>query len=371
MKKSLILAAAVSVALTSCMNETENLGQQEQSENLISFASPFVGLNSRGGEGLGYMPGEIAGQTYSTKEKFNIFSFYSADKKSYTDYIINETVSYFESINAWAPSTNYAWPLNGSLTFLAYSPAGAFPEKSKVQASNRGLFISDFTVPKEVSKQFDLMYTEPSTYDCKSSSKEPVQLKFKHALSSVDVKLNIIGENYANGNVTNVTLDGISFNNIKDNADFVTNVDRNSVSQDWTNYASSTEDYSYNLNNDMTVVSDAVNMKVGTTITFKNKMLLLPQTADASRNFNPAKDPCIAINLLYKATNGKNIKQTAYVDLTNVNSKNGFMKSKMQWEKGIRYIYNVTLHLDNIVATATVEEWKMDSNSETNKDFSE
>ena len=229
MKKLFFIAAMAGAALVSC---TKNEPAPFESEQQITFAAPVVGLNTKAvNEVWNNYPTDAA-------YDFVVWGYYYAGG-TYTafadgqPYMNNVTVSYDGTLSGWAPATSYYWPKNGSLTFIAYSPA-TLKATEDITVTKAGIQIEDYTVDADAAKQVDLLFSERA-YNKKSvdddfagsgeTDKEPsvtddryagVHLSFKHALSSILFTARTKGT-YTG---TTITLKEISLLNVKSSGTF-------------------------------------------------------------------------------------------------------------------------------------------------------
>lgn len=155
---------------------------------------------------------------YDENEKFVAYaafaenSFNVSDHNSYTYFWNNnsptEICSHNSNYYAWAPAAPYYWPLIGTLTFQAYSPAdlGANSAPSFNWADwSEGFTFTNFQIPG-VGDQYDLMYSErvencrrsdytrnAQAYDDDSDQTggfayNGINIAFKHALCLAEIQ---------------------------------------------------------------------------------------------------------------------------------------------------------------------------------------
>ena len=191
MKKFMLLATAVGMTLTSCVNDEESA--MMGSRSVIAFDAPVM-KTSRAN-----VLGEITGVKYPQGETFKVFS------KIYTGNYAGWTAStgiqnYFaeagdeakhEGGTYWSTSNVYYWPDAGyNLAFAAYSPANlgqaSLDASATVTRNEQGFFIENFVSEASSDNQYDLMYSH-TVYDRNKSNNAStaVALKFEHALSSI------------------------------------------------------------------------------------------------------------------------------------------------------------------------------------------
>ena len=158
MKKSMFLAAVAAMVLAGCTKDESIVEQQEIGFQPLAYKASQTKANV------------ITGATYGTDApSFGLFAYQLADGKTFdTDkadaklYIDNKEVSY-ESGN-WRTNPKSFWPLQGSLTFVAYSPYSIYQDvdynindAGNVASANSVLTISDFEAG--TTGQKDLMWS--------------------------------------------------------------------------------------------------------------------------------------------------------------------------------------------------------------------
>lgn len=191
MKKFMLLATAVGMTLTSCVNDEESA--MMGSRSVIAFDAPVM-KTSRAN-----VQGEITGVKYPQNETFKVFcKIYSGNYAGWTT--STEIKNYFaeagdeakhEGGTYWSTSTIYYWPDAGyNLAFAAYSPAilgdACTAASTKVERKEEGIVITDFVSEDNSDNQYDLMYSH-TVYDRNKSNNaaSAVSMQFEHALSSI------------------------------------------------------------------------------------------------------------------------------------------------------------------------------------------
>lgn len=191
MKKFMLLATAVGLTLTSCVNDEESA--MMGSRSVIAFDAPVM-KTSRAN-----VQGEITGVKYPQDETFKVFSkIYTGNYAGWT--ASTDIKNYFaeagdeakhEGGTYWSTQTVYYWPDAGyNLAFAAYSPAilgdACTAASTKVKRTDAGIEITDFVSEDDSDNQYDLMYSH-TVYDRNKSNNaaSAVSLKFEHALSSI------------------------------------------------------------------------------------------------------------------------------------------------------------------------------------------
>lgn len=190
----MFLAAVAAMVLAGCTKDESIVEQQEIGFQPLAYKASQTKANV------------ITGATYGTDApSFGLFAYQLADGKTFdTDkadaklYIDNKEVSYTDE--NWRTNPKSFWPLQGSLTFVAYSP---YSEKSKAShaidksgaTAKSVLTIAGFQAGTEGQK--DLMWsthTEDQTsngsvnnYPEASPTYAGVPILFNHALCRIKI----------------------------------------------------------------------------------------------------------------------------------------------------------------------------------------
>ena len=306
-KKAYLIMATAAMLLSACTIS-------EITSSKISFA-PVASKATRA---------IITGTTYPQSEHFIVSAFHDGS----APYFENEEASYNSTIALWATSTDQYWPLGGSLTFKAYSPAGV--TGLSIDQTN-GVAVEDYTVQNTTQMTTDFCYATATVADC-STHPESVPLTFSHALSQVVFRVKAADYyNDANREVT-LSLTSLSLDNVYSVGDFADGT--------WSNQNT---EYDYTLSNATTALTYGAG-NVPDTIDICT-YLLLPQTLSNSADL----------------TVGYTIAQT--VNSTTFTFENAPVTIPLrgtitQWEPGKKYIYTLSIGLnDNITFTATTDVW--------------
>lgn len=364
MKKFFFLAALAGAVLVSC---TKNEPAPFESEQQITFAAPVVSPNTKAvNEVWNNYPTDAA-------YDFAVWGYYYAGG-TYTTfaggqpYMNNVTVSYDGDLGGWAPATSYYWPKNGSLTFIAYSPA-TLKETGKVTVGATGIQINGYNVDTDAAKQVDLLFSEraynkksvddgyvedgetdadPSeTYD----SYAGVHLSFKHALSSILFSART-KDTYDD---TIITLKEISLLNIRNSGTFNQNLeDANgettaadaklwSGQSGYKDYVISGLDQVLGENAYYPSTKGTVSPAVANGLR-KSDFILLPQKFEEEYVI-----PSIQVKYTIKSPDSAPIDQVQEVALKHLTGG--------EWKWGHRYIYNIIIALDKIYFEPYVTPW--------------
>lgn len=379
MKKLFFMTAVVGLALTSCSQE--DLGMPNQgNQNEITFAAPVVGKLTRASE---------VGNNYPTATAYNfaVWAHYYAGNFTTAangTLYMDEVEMGFDGTSTWAPvGAKYYWPKNGTLTFVGYSPASV---KAKASYTNGKVTFTDYVVENDKSNQVDLMFSERSynqkkytanasdkTTDDKvgtgSTSPDPTNPKdpytgahlvFKHALSSIlfNVKTD---KDYTTADGTQITLTGLTLNNVATQGTFVQNIagdqastvaptTKNGEGDDWTVVDASKKSYAIgNANMLLTTTAywpavSAYNAAAPSTFADglrKTDLMLIPQSL---------ANVTLTVNYTIKsATSSTAIEQTSTINLSTLTTDD--------WDWGYRYIYTITIGLEEITIEPYVTPW--------------
>lgn len=338
MKKLFFFAAVAGAALVSCVsNEPEVARQADQK---ITFAAPLVSGITRA------HTGEIT-NPYPTDESFTVFAKFYSNK--YSNWAAGDwymgtdaggvDVKYNGELNGWAPDgTEYYWPKNGSLTFYAYSPADYDTWKPGITTSAQ-MEAAGVTIPNTAAN-VDLMYSglakDKQANDNLTGNNGTgdeyygVELKFKHALSSIQFKVKL-SRAY---NDAEIKLNQIVLKEAKSSGSFSWTVDSENAPA-WNSLASPL---------DYTVVSgvaqNVTTVNTAEPVAAAVPMILLPQPLT-----NVVAEVTYTIN-------GREF--TSEIHLAEL--KHG-EQTNAEWQPGKRYIYTITFSLNTIYFDPSVADW--------------
>lgn len=354
MKKLFFAAIAAGIALTACVTNEEEVSVGTDAK--ISFEAPLVQNATR-------VTGEI-GTLYDTAESFVVNAkFYQSTFTSWAageNYMTNETVSYNSGLTAWVSALDYYWPKQGSLTFMAYSPADHTTWNPQIVTKDDTEVLSDDAVTIANGNR-DMLYSE--LMKNKTGADTPganlyngVDILFHHALSSIKFKVCLSTELKDN---TVITLKSIKLQHVHVNGEFSWDmVAKNDVTGEphhlpkWTNT---------NTNQMFLITSDdGADQVLTDTPTFVENAkpcIMMPQTL-AHGGTDGNVEAIISYTITNKDNSGKVlsvITQTRTVDLSTLNYGT---EQGVEWLPGKRYIYTVNAGLNRITFAPVVENWK-------------
>ncbi len=357
MKKYFIIAVAVLVALAACSKTEEDKTAYEQSR--------VINFNTVAGKAT---KAPISGTTYSYNlPSFGVFAYYlasgdwntSAANSSAVSYMDDVEVEFDDNKDIWAPTSTYYWPLEGKLTFIAYSPYDA----ADAAFSNAGvLTLTNYTLDTTVADQVDLLYSavaankdqNESYYLDSTNGKNSqtaqndkgVNIQFKHALAQIIFKAKTADSVYDAG--LSFKIDSIVVNAASTAASMtVTNpaVDAAPAAITTWNTPSANEDFNVRVaafpETANTYLTDSLSAAIG------DALLAIPVTSFAGT------DPTITVKYtLYRLSDNQSLgskKATVHVD-----DVDDIITS---WQAGKKYEYDLTIDLQKIYFTPSIIDW--------------
>jgi len=366
MKKLFFIAAMTSVALVSCVKN--ELAPSVTDQQAITFAPPVVGLTTKATNEVwnNYPTG--------TNYNFAVWAKYYVNQSDVmngtydvwangTDYMVEVPVSYTD--NTWAPAQNYYWPKNGSLTFIAYAPAG----KATAAATESGITFTDYEVSTTVADQVDLLFSERSynkkrvdddvvgsgntsgDFTVTDDPYKGVHLSFKHALSSIAFTVKTLADYSAS---TTITLNKIELLNVGSKASFDQNLaDENNAPTTAAAWTTAGTPVNYIVDND-----DDLEYVVDTQAYWTaSKSKTAPAAAGGLRATDFILLPQNLSNIKLKVTYTLDNKGTGSEPLVQVIEKDLRTGAVDTWIMGKRYIYNIIIGLDTIYFEPFVADW--------------
>lgn len=263
----------------------------------------------------------ISGTEYPTSESFVVSAFH------------NGTDAYFEDLTAshgstyWETSPAQYWPLNGSLTFRAYSPASA-----GLTIDSDGVSVSDYTVQTAAQQTTDLCYASATVADC-SQHPDSVPLTFSHALTQVVFRVKAAEYYNTNAQTVSLAVTSMSIGGVFSIGDLLS-------SGTWDNLNSL---YTYSLSSSSTPLTyDADHLPETTVI---SSALYIPQELSG----------VATLNVGYSIVQETN---TTTYTLTNPPVSIPLAGTITEWLPGKKYIYTITIGMNNVITfTASAVNW--------------
>ena len=383
MKKTLIISAIAAAFLgTGCVSNDVFSPEEKQVE--ICFTTPVVGSMTKAPV-YGEINDKTNPTTYPTTENFviygvrhpNTYDGWASDNA--TTYINGGEFTYASYNDAtvgsggWKGLNTYYWPESGVLSFGGYSPASA-TKVAGGESSGKGTFsygadgltITGFSVHPTASLQQDLMYAERvynkenNTTDANNAIYDGVDIAFKHALSSIQFKVQL-SANYS----SIFKLTSIKVGRVKYSGTFTENITEEIATNGTITTSNapkwepadalllSSAPYVAFSSTDGLVLNN--NYKDGTTdnyltldgVTGQNDLILMPQEFVKVVNGSDVVVNSDAEIVIEYTVNDS--PQSSTVKLSDIIT--------YKWEIGKRYTYNITLGYDLILVGATVETW--------------
>lgn len=362
MKKFFILAAAALVAIAACSKNEADTAAYEQSR-VINFNTVANKATKA----------PISGTVYSYDlPSFGVFASYleknktwAANKASATRYMDDVEVSFNDTKDIWAPASTYYWPLEGSLTFIAYSPKAA--ATAAFAEATGTLTLSAFTVNTTVADQVDLLYSSvnadrtmnESYYVDGGNSKNSetaegdkgVNIKFKHALAQVIFKAKTADEVFDAGMSFKIDTLVVNAASTADNMTVVNPADADAAATitTWTNpktnanFVVRSDDFP-----NATVATGAANF-LGKTLSdpIGDALLMIPVTAFAGT------DPTVTVKYtLYRLSDALPMgSKEVTIHFDDIDDTVG------DWQAGKKYVYNLTIDLQKIYFNPSITDW--------------
>lgn len=293
MKKFFFCAAAAIVALASC----------SKTQVVYNDAPEEIGFKAVSGV---MTKAPLPGTELPTTAKMMVYASKSAEEEgTYTPYFSQQTFEW-KANTYWGGTTAQYWPESGYLKFIAYYPSTI---GTGAGDATQNIVISGV----DAADQTDILYTNLT--DAQACSTKPeVAMPFLHALAQVQVTAKVSDANMTNVNVTKVVL----------TAPILTgNLTLTGTDATWANQANG---------EDITMDNDIASTDLTTTAqTLGTGALVVPGTTTSTLVVT------YSIDGLEVTTNPISIAGT--------------------WEKGKKYIYNLTIGLDEIVLNPNVSDW--------------
>ena len=362
MKKTVFIAALAVVAMASC-TKNELKVPSNGTDAVISFQPVVANATKATYLTTANMKDECA--------SFGVFAWYAdptlAAASSVTTYMDNVEVTYSGSIDetesagegAWAPSSPYYWPKNGTLSFDAYAPADAHADTPGVgtgkvtSTAANGLQIENYTVAA-LANQYDLLYSTRTKDKITSTggtniTYDGVDIAFHHALAAIEVTAKTDND-YSDA----IKLTKITIQNAYNKGTFKQNM-TNATTEGtaaWT--ADDGSVVSYVLFNNASGVALNKTALTSTTPNPISKAILLPQ------NFSHTGGNKVSIRVDYTIKHGTaELAQYYIVDLSTTYGHEGSDPSAQlsAWEMGKRYTYNFIFSLDKVYFAPKVDDW--------------
>lgn len=375
MKKFFFIAVAAVIALAACTKNNADTTAYEQSK-VINF-SAVAGKATKA-------PITTATFSHEITTPFGVFAYYlehatpaktwAANGTTATAYMSDVPVSYSAAEgNIWAPSSNYYWPLQGSLTFFAYWPNTL---SASYTVGTKTLSLGSFTVDTTVNDQIDVLvssFTEDQTANTTTysdgavtSTKLGVPINFKHVLSQVVFTAKAANDVYTSGlsfKINSLTVGA------RKTSTGMTVIPGGTPS--W-NEPSTLQAFSVLSSSDTPVpnaTEDTAASSYLSNTTWSNEigsaLLMIPvdnfdgdNNADDTDLAEGNDDEYIEVTYtLYRMNPTLNMGQKTVRLYLNANDD-----TATSWAPGRKYIYQLTIGLEKILFAPVVTEWVTETN---------
>ena len=293
MKKLFVMAALLSVALSSCVTN-------EEWNDEVNSEIKFTAVNKVPTKAI------VEDATFEDTDTFQVWGFYGSDAFALYDKTISKVDTTWK-----VDGETYYWPLQGSVTFYGLYPATVEP--TSVDATN-GIKLTGYTVTDK--EEQDIMYAKNTG----SKGSSPLAMVFNHALAQVEVTIKT-NSNYA---PAVFYVNSISLKNVNVTADFT----QNGTSL-WTNNTDQNATEAYHTEK---VAAPTAAVAYGTGV------VVIPQTLKVESN------SALSINYTLKQGSSE-ISGTVDPAITG------------EWKAGSKYIYELTFNLDEITFNPSYTTW--------------
>lgn len=342
-----MFAAMASVAFASCVKNEPAFSVAE--DDAIVFNAPVMGVPTKTQE---YVGTEYTGPAFSVYGWYHTTDF--ADVTTATLYMDNVSVvkedpaqTYPDGVGTFRPAENYYWPKNGKLSFVAYSPT-AVPDGATLTSicnDPKGMTLTYTVHPTDTSKHVDLLYSNWATDKTSSVGADGgfggVDIAFNHALSVVKVYIKAEDANAASA----VSLKSVTLNGVYGAGQLTLTPS----SQTWKATGST---INYTLLGTKNAAAETINV----TGTKYANYILVPQTLTS--------DSEIVIEW-YLKHGTKYLEQKSVIELSTAikdANNNGTIDNTettvvSKWEMSKRYIYTITMGVEDIYFAPTVVDW--------------
>lgn len=308
-KRAIYLFLAAAALATGCVKWEGGIVN-----NSISF-SPVASKTTRS---------IIDGTTYPTSESFAVSAFHDG-----TDaYFENLTATYSSSLTLWATDEDQFWPLSGSLSFIAYSPASASAEID----ATAGVTATSYTIQTAAQMTTDFCYASASVADC-AAHPEYVPLNFSHALSQIVFRVKAADYYSTASNTVTLTLNSLSLSGIYAKGDF--------ADEEWSNQNT---EYDYPLSSAVTPLTYDGSNKPETIDVCS--FLFIPQT------LGPNATLSVGFGVIQNIAGVENSLEQPPMNIPMTTG------TVTEWQPGKKYIYTLNIGMDkNVKISASTVGW--------------
>ena len=378
MKKLFFIAAIAGAALVSCTKNEFAPSATEQHE--ITFANPVTSVLTKSVD-------LATGSTYPASADAPFYVFADYHKDEYDKSEENDFVPYMRGNGGvavtyttdefkvgentfdqyWKPESPYFWPMDGHLTFAAYStgkPNRLIGGTVNYTLAN-GVKVENYTIDNSTANtnnQYDLMLSKRAYNQTKANMVanntvyDGVQIQFHHALSAIKFAVNT-DKDYTGTNYT-IKLNSLTIKNAYSTADLTQFAGKDkdlNLETIWSEWGDE-NDYTAYSNTEGRLVTYCTAEQVGATYVNSSDadIVLLPQ---ALSHTSTSRDVIVEIEYTvhHPDMGAKSITYVKDFPLAGVSSNS---ENVAKWEAGKRYIYNIIFGMEEIVfAPVIVADW--------------
>ena len=370
MKKLFFIAAIAGAALVSC---TKNEVAPSVTEQVaITFDTPVMSAATKAATEIPAI--------FPTNKDFAVYAHHYANGYTKLEegirYMTNVQVKYqpHTTYGTWGSNPVYFWPKTGSLTFAAYAPHMT----SGAEYTSTGFKFTDYTIAAEAANQVDLLFSERSYDKTLVDQKDMnnhyygVQINFLHALSSIQFKVAMEKELADNAldyeiivekiEVLNTYSKGDFSQNLVDAANETTPAVTTTANKGWSGQEEEVNYVAYE--GAFTVPTDGAAKATYDVSKNETNLILLPQAMKhEDEDAGTTKD--VTVQVTYKFRH-KEMDKGVYIT-NNVSSVSlNTSETVKEWLRGKRYIYTLTIGLDEILFAPTVTDWAPENITDLN-----
>ena len=375
MKKLFFIAAITGAALVSCTKNELAPSATKQYE--LTFASPVTQVVTKA---------DLAPATYPEGTPFAVYADHHfknyASETNFTSYmrgtdsqgvVVSNTEESFTLDgktfnNYWRPATKYYWPMQGYLTFAAYSPSSASEFVDDYSITNG--VIMNYTTP-DVAEQYDLMLSDRAVDQVRTSMVENVtdrendtdpgvateydgvHIAFKHVLSAVSfavrTKEDYLGTGTAAGGYK-ITLKSLTLKNAYSTGTLTQFASKNETAVNINNVW---DDVTVENSDGYAVCSSDVTLST-TAKTWAGAddadLVMIPQALDHGEG--ESKVVAEIIYTVYHKDMGEEKNAITYTKSLPLATTN-----VATWAPSTRYLYTIIIGMEEIVFAPTVTNW--------------
>lgn len=341
MKKILFALAAVAALASCAKSEVEYTRTGE-----ITFAPVTKSITKS----------MMTSSAFQTSESFNVWAWHNQVaagtdvatwNKETDNYYFEEAEFVLRNQSDWGGKTPYYWPKVGSLLFAGYYPTTVKDKASYTfDANTNQMVFADYGQSVVDSEGYteDLMYFNMTET---SHNSGPVPVVFKHALSWVTVNLSRTTDNADSAEYPKITVTDVTFTNVNPKGTgTVTGTDGKIA---WTVNGTVAD----TKVNQADVVLSSAQQK-------QTEPLFIPQSFTKDDASTADTNEAMELKVTYKISSSatESFTETYTVALAGMSGKEGDQDVTVNaWEPAKHYIYNISIGIEEILITPTVENW--------------